>query len=63
MKIYQRVQMKQDTYAADGIHTRELYNDIAYKAAFSHPDGTTYALQAIRCEDLTDAEENGGNPL
>ncbi len=69
MRIYQLVRVKNNRYLSDGIRAGdigtvlELYDDIAREVEFSHPDGTTYALQAIRCEDLTNAEEQGGNPL
>ncbi len=58
MELYQCIRMKNDRYAADGIHAGdegtilEIYDDTACEVEFSHPDGTTYALQAIRCEDF-----------
>ena len=67
-KLYQLVKMKNDRYAADGIRAGdvgtvlEIYDDIACEVEFSHPDGTTYALQAIRIQDLIILDENGGNP-
>lgn len=69
MRMYQLVRVKNNRYLSDGIRAGdigtvlELYDDVACEVEFSHPDGTTYALQTIRCEDLTDAEEQGGNPL
>ena len=69
MRMYQLVRVTNNRYTSDGIRAGdigtvlELYDDVACEVEFSHPDGTTYALRAIRCEDLTGAEEQGGNPL
>ncbi len=69
MRMYQLVRVKNNRYlsgrsrAGDIGTVLELYDDVACEVEFSHPDGTTYALQTIRCEDLTDAKEQGGNPL
>lgn len=63
MKMYQRVKMKNDRYLSDGIHAGdfgtvlEIYDDVAYEVEFSYPDGTTYALQSIRNEDLIPLDE------
>ena len=69
MKLCQLVKVTNNRYIAEGIHAGdlgtipEIYDDIACEVEFSHPDGTSYALQTIRFEDLTDTEEKGGNPL
>ena len=58
IQLYQLVKMKNDRYASDGIRAGdigtvlEIYDNIACEVEFSHPDGTTYALQSIRIEDL-----------
>lgn len=63
MKMYQLVKMKNNSYEADGIHSGdigtvlEIYDDVACEVEFSYPDGTTYALQSIRNEDLIPLDE------
>lgn len=58
MKCYETVRMKNNRYLADGIRAGdigtilEIYDDTACEVEFSRPDGTTYALQAIRTEDF-----------
>ena len=58
IRLFQSVKMKNDRYAPDGIRAGdvgtvlEIYDDTACEVEFSHPDGTTYALQSIRIEDL-----------
>ncbi len=58
VRIYQLVRMKNNRYESDGIYTGdigtvlEVYDDIACEVEFSRPNGKTYALQAIRIEDL-----------
>ena len=64
MECYQTVRMKNNNYLADGIRAGdtgtilEIYDDTHCEVEFSRPDGTTYALQAIRCEDF---EITGGD--
>ena len=63
MRMYQLVRVTNSRYLSGGIRAGDigtvldLYDDVVCEVEFSHPDRTTYALQAIRCEDLTDAEE------
>ena len=63
MEMYQLVKMKNNRFEADGIHAGEIgtileiYDDIACEVEFSYPDGTTYALQSIRNEDLIPLDE------